>query len=278
MTALPFPYHRLPDRSAIALIGEPAPAFLQGLVTADVQDLEAGQNRYGALLTPQGKILFDFFMLRTAEGFLIDCAASQRDELVKRLNFYRLRTKVTVAPLDDFGIGASPHSVAGVDCHADPRISDLGFRIIGPADALPAGDPSEYRRFRFQLGIADTAEIGSGNLFPHEANLDQLAGVSFTKGCYVGQEVVSRMEHRGTARSRVCPVRLTGSGASAGEEIKAGDRTIGTLLAREGEDGLALIRLDRLEEAVAAGDELLTHADRVHVRKPAWAKFAVAGA
>jgi folate-binding protein YgfZ len=143
---------------------------------------------------------------------------------------------------------------------------------------LPDTESQDYRLHRISIGIADTAEIGSSELFPHEANLDQLNGVSFSKGCYVGQEVVSRMEHRGTARSRICPVHFSRPEAEAGAAIKAGEKVVGTVLATQGADGLALIRLDRLEEAVSAGDELLTHADSVHVRKPAWAKFAVAGA
>jgi hypothetical protein len=268
MTAPPFPFHRLSDRAVLAVSGADAPGFLQGLVTADVRGLAAGEARYGALLTPQGKILFDFFIVGDNDGFLIDCARDQREALSQRLGFYRLRAKVAIVARDDLAVAASPTPQAAAACYRDPRHADLGYRLLVDAGQAPAADGSEYRRLRLALGIADSAEIGSGQLYPHEANLDRIGGVSFNKGCYVGQEVVSRMEHRGTARSRVCAVVLSQGSATPGSDILAGGKPVGALIAVDGLDGLALIRLDRATEAATAGQPLLTDGATVHVRQP----------
>lgn len=276
MQTLPFPLQKLPDRTAIGVEGPDAAVFLQGLVTADVARLEPGDASYAALLQPQGKILFDFFVLRTPEGFLIDCAAAQREDLIKRLGFYRLRAKVTiVARDDDIGIAYAEPSEALR--YRDPRSPLLGWRIFAPAGTLSVKDGATYRGASLRLGIAGTVDIGSGELFPHEANLDQLGAVSFGKGCFIGQEVVSRMEHRGTARSRLLPVRVAGA-ATVGAELMGGGKTVGTIVGAQGADGLALIRLDRLKDAHEAGVPLLTEGRAVQVIKPNWAKFDVAGA
>ncbi len=278
MTAPPFSLHRLPDRSIIAIEGAEAEGFLQGLVTADVTGLQPGEARYGALLTPQGKILFDFFMVRTAAGFLVDCGAEQRDELIKRLAFYRLRAKLAITARDDLSAGVSQGAPAAPLHYADPRYPGLGYRVIAPTGEIKQLDGTDYRTARIAAGIADSAEIGSGQMFPHEANFDQLNGVNFSKGCYVGQEVVSRMEHRATARSRICPVAFDAMPAEGNGEIVAGGKPVGTLLAVDGLQGLALVRLDRVADAVSANLELLTGDVRVHVKKPPWAEFDIAGA
>src|SRR5205814_1073703 len=153
------------------------------------------------------KILHDFLLYRETGGYLIDCAASQRDALLKRLGFYKLRAKVEIAPRGELSIAVSGAPIGRG--YADPRTIRLGYRTFFAPDSASAD--GDYHVRRVAEGIADSdADIGSGELFPHEANLDQLGGVSFTKGCYVGQEVVSRMEHRGTARSRILPVVLSG--------------------------------------------------------------------
>jgi hypothetical protein len=277
MTGLPYPFGRLNDRAVLAVTGEDATNFLHGLLTADVRDLRPGEARYGALLTAQGKIMFDLFVIKTEEGFLLDCEASRRDEIAKQLNFYKLRAKVTITSRDDLAVGASSDKPPAPLSFADPRHAGLGWRALAPQTEIPAGDGSGHRLARFALGIADSAEIGSSIHYPHEANFDQLHGVSFSKGCFVGQEVVSRMEHRGSAKSRICPVEIDGDDLGPSLDIKAGDKTVGTLLSREGNRGLALIRLDRLGEAVASGEPLLTGMAKIRVLKPSWAEFEVAG-
>jgi folate-binding protein YgfZ len=279
MQVLPFPLHKRPERSAISVSGPDAPAFLQGLLTADVDALGRGQAAYAALLQPQGKILFDFFVFNAGERYLIDCSAAQKPDFLKRLMFYKLRARVEISDLADHEVGVSFVQPTEGHDFVDPRSPLLGCRVIAPKGKLPSPDGNRYRFGRIRLGIADSDEdIGSGRLFPHEANLDQLGGVSFTKGCFVGQEVVSRMEHRGTARNRIVPVSIAGEAPPKGMEVKAGDTVIGTLLSTDGQDALALLRLDRLKEAAMSGRALLTEGRSVRVRKPQWAKFEVATA
>jgi folate-binding protein YgfZ len=227
----------LPGRSVLGVTGADAVGFLQGLVTSDVESLAPGAAGYAALLTPQGK----------------------------------LRAKVAVAARDDLKVVVADEPAAGL--FADPRMAALGFRGYVAGDYPEA---SAYEARRIGLGIADSeADIGSGELFPHEANLDQLNGLSFTKGCYVGQEVVSRMEHRGTARSRILPLRLDGTAPAKGTPILAGAKQIGTILSCAGDHALGLVRLDRLADAAQAGDRLLTDSVPVHVIKPAFARFDI---
>lgn len=259
------------ERAVLGLDGAEAENFLHNLVTADILGLTAGEARYAALLTPQGKILFDFFVVKTAEGYLLDCAASQLAELTKRLMFYRLRAKITISERKDLDVGVSPERPQGMTAYADPRTSLIGWRVIAAKGALPMG--TGYDAVRIALGLADSdGDIGSGELFPHEANFDQMGAVSFSKGCYIGQEVVSRMEHRATARSRILPVTFDGAAPSRGAAVKSGDRIIGSVLSSAGNTALALLRLDRLAETT---QPLLTDAVRLHVYKPAWIKYDV---
>ena len=260
-----------PERAVLSLAGPEAESFLHNLVTTDMLDLAEGEARYGGLLTPQGKILFDFFMLKTAEGYLLDCAASQRGDLMKRLTFYRLRAKVTFTERDDLEVGVAAAQPAGAMAYADPRTALIGWRLIAAKGTLPPG--SGYDEARIALGLADTdGDIGSGLLFPHEANFDQCGAVSFTKGCYIGQEVVSRMEHRATARSRILPVQFDGAAALRDAAIKSGEKIIGSVLSSAGNMGLALLRLDRLGEAE---EPLLTEGVRTTVQTPPWIKYGI---
>ena len=259
------------DRAILGLEGAETGNFLHNLVTADILGLAEGEARYGALLTPQGKILFDFFVVKTVEGYLLDCAASQLEELTKRLMFYRLRAKIAITERKDLEVGVSPEKPPGLMAYADPRTSLIGWRVIGEKDKLPTG--TGYDSSRIALGLADSdGDIGSGELFPHEANFDQMGAVSFTKGCYIGQEVVSRMEHRATARSRILPVTFDGAAPPRGTAIKSADKIIGSVLSSAGNAALALLRLDRMAEAT---QPLLTDAARVRVHKPAWVKYDV---
>jgi folate-binding protein YgfZ len=259
------------ERAVLGLEGAEAENFLHNMVTADILGLAEGAARYAALLTPQGKILFDFFVVKTAEGYLLDCAASQLEELAKRLMFYRLRAKITIAERKDLEVGVSPAKPEATIAYIDPRTDLIGWRVIAEKGKLPTG--TDYDLARIALGLADSdGDIGSGELFPHEADLDQMGAVSFSKGCYIGQEVVSRMEHRATARSRILPVTFEGAAPPRGAAIKSADRVIGSVLSSAGNAALALLRLDRMAEAT---QPLLTDAVRVRVHKPAWIKYDV---
>ena len=272
----------LPDRAVVEIKGEGTLAFLQDLVTANVATLKPGEAAHSALLAPQGKILFDFFILATADGVLIDCAADNEASLVQKLTLYRLRRALSIEPLDELAVaavwgGEHEHMVADGHVFADPRNDDLGARVIAPTkaiDAISNQPPETYRHHRYKLGIGDAAEIGSGNLFPHEACYDQFSSVDFSKGCYVGQEVVSRMQHRGTARSRLVPVDGSAALPAPGSKITVDDRQVGTILGSQDSHGLALIRLDRAAKATQAGKVLSVDGQEITMHKPAWANWA----
>ena len=271
MQSLEFSEGVLPDRAVVKIAGPEAQGFLHNLLTADIERLQPGEAAYAALLSPQGKMLFEFFVLNDGTGFFLDCAASQKAELLKRLGFYRLRAKLALSDVGDMEVAVSPHEPKQALRYADPRTRDLGWRMIVKESSLPKADG--YHAARIRLGLADSdADLGSGEFFPHEANLDQLGGVSFEKGCYVGQEVVSRMEHRGTARSRILPVRFDAEAPPKGSEIKGGEKVIGKVLSSVGEDALALIRIDRLAEAA---DALMAGGQALRVRKPSWVRYEV---
>jgi len=255
----------LEDRGVIRVSGEEASKFLQGLLTNDVERLEAGEARYAALLSPQGKILFDMLVVRipaeNGAAYLIDCAAAQAADLARRLSFYKLRAKVAVVDESaDHGViagwGEEPQNVAGGVVYRDPR-APLGWRAILPRDqavAVGAGHVHEYERLRIALAVPKGGvDFAYGDAFPHDANLDSLSGVDFDKGCYVGQEVVSRMKHRGMARKRVARVKVTADAPPPGTPVLDGQLTIGTLGSSSGREALALLRLDRVEDAKAAG-------------------------
>lgn len=253
----------LPDRALLLVTGEHVLAFLQGLVTCDVAALSPGHWAYGALLSPQGKILHEVFIIHDGTQVWIDCVAAEREALFRKLILYRLRSKISIATPDDVAVAVGQGGLIAGD---DPRNDSLGQRAV--VRSGPAGDASNYHVHRIALGIADgAADIGSDHMFPHEANFDLLHGVSFTKGCYVGQEVVSRMQHRGTARNRILPVTAEDTLPAMGSEVRSGDKLTGILLSSAGSFGLALIRLDRLAES---SQPLLSETVRLHVHKPDW--------
>ena len=258
----------LEDRGVISVSGEDATSFLQGLLTNDVERLGPSEARYGALLTPQGKILFDMIVVRAASSeessYLIDCTATQAADLAKRLGFYKLRAKVVVADVSaDRAVaafwGAEPASVEGL-LYADPRDPRLGWRAILPrpiAAAVGTEHVGEYEGLRIAVGAPKGGlDFAYADAFPHDANFDLLHGVDFDKGCYVGQEVVSRMKHRGTARKRVARVKLAGPAPAPGTPVMDRELAVGALGSSSGREALALLRLDRAEEAMAAGRTL----------------------
>ena len=253
-TLNPQPVETLGDRAVIELRGDGVLAFLHNVLTCSVENLNQHESAYGALLSPQGKILHDVFIHLAAENLFLDCDAGQREALIGKLKLYRLRAKFEILPREDL------HVEVGGDGTTDPRHADLGARAIAVGSG--SGEAAQYHARRFALGIADSAEIGSGKLFPHEANFDLLHAVDFTKGCYIGQEVVSRMQHRGTARSRILPMTLEIPQPT--DEIRCGEVLLGEVLGRSGKQALALIRLDRL--AVQGAPE------GVAINQPEWMK------
>jgi folate-binding protein YgfZ len=280
----------LADRAALRVHGPDAAKLLQGLITNDIDKTRDGAAVHAGLLTPQGKILFDFFVVPAGEeGFLLEVAAGQVPHLMQRIVFYKLRAQAEAAeaPYSVAAVwGARPATLPpGAILYADPRLLALGYRVLLPAStslaALGCAEASEaeYHALRIRLGVPQGGlDYIYGDAFPHEALFDQLHGVDFKKGCYVGQEVVSRMEHRGTARKRVVAVEGTAALPSPGTSIEAGATALGTLGSVSGSHGLALLRLDRAEEALKAGIPLRAGAVTVTLDRPAWARFLAAQA
>ena len=254
----------LADRGVVEVAGADATQFLHGLVTNDVQRLGRGEARFCALLAPQGKILFDFLLFVVGEGegrrYLLDCPKALESDLIKRLSLYRLRSMVTIASLSDqlavFALTEAPQAgSAALVVAPDPRAETLGFRAIAPRDSLEAGaERADYDARRVAAGVPEGGvDFSYGEAFPHEVNMDLLAGVDFKKGCFVGQEVVARTQHRGLARRRITRYRAVGGAPEPGTPVKAGEMDLGVTGSRQGELGLAMIRLDRLEDALRAG-------------------------
>ena len=270
----------LADRSVISVTGPESRAFLQGLVSNDMADCAPGCAIYAALLTPQGKILFDFFVADAGNSFLIDCAAAREAELLKRLALYRLRSKVEIASRPDLAVAAAWNggvldSEAGaLSVYPDPRRAALGSRLIGPrseleraASGVSAGD---YHARRLELGIPDSADLPPDSVFALDAGLEELHGVSFKKGCYVGQEVTARMKHRATARRRFVIADTVGQLPAPGTPVVAAQRELGTLATGKNGRALALVRLDRLNEAEEMGYPIMATGQKFHLRRPLW--------
>lgn len=281
----------LSDRGVVKVVGDDARRFLNGLVTGDMAKVAAGAPRFAALLTPQGKIIVDFIIAEApAEdggGFFLDCPRALAPTLVEKLNFYKLRAKVICEDLSEvLGVMAVWGGVADSEyglSYPDPRLPALGSRIMLPPHlaaeaAADIGadltDADTYEAHRIALGVPRGGiDFAYGDTFPHEADMDQLNGVDFDKGCYVGQEVVSRVEHRASARSRVVPIAYDEFAPISGLPVMAGDKQVGTLGSTAKGRGLALMRLDRIEDALAAKTSLEAGGVAIRAVKPSWAKF-----
>ena len=282
----------LADRGVVRISGEDARAFLQGIVTADMDGVAEGRSRFAALLSPQGKILFDFHVHAAPGGeLLLDAPRALAGDLTRRLGFYRLRAKVACEDASDaLAVVAAweaevPAGLAAVAA-PDPRLAELGARLVVPAHeaarvvaALGEAGADEYQARRIALGVPEGGrDFAYGDAFPHEACMDALHGVDFGKGCFVGQEVVSRMEHRGTARTRIVPVAYAGEAPEAGAEVRAGERVVGRTGSAAAGRGLAALRLDRVAEALAEGLTLAAGGVALSPVQPRWAPFRVPGA
>lgn len=257
----------LADRGVVEVAGADTVKFLHGLLTNDVKSLQPGEARYAALLTPQGKIIADFiaFAVQTENGtaILLDCPGALTPDLLRRLTMYKLRADIAITDRSgEFASLAFPDATEKPDIEAaalapDPRSPSLGWRALATREAAAktaAATSEAYDARRIAAGVpAGGLDFVYGDAFPHEANMDRLAGVDFKKGCFVGQEVVSRMKHRGPVRKRVTPFHAEGPAPAPGTPVIAGEVEIGVTGSSSGEGGLALIRLDKLEDAKAAG-------------------------
>jgi hypothetical protein len=294
-------YALLEERGLLAVSGPDASAFLQGLITNDVDKVTPERAIYAALLTPQGKFLYDFFVAELGGRLVLDCEGARLAELERRLTLYRLRADVV---LEDLGpgwrvaalIGAGALRPLGLEpepgqaialghgiAFTDPRLAAIGGRAILPSESAPAtlegqglarAEAADYDRARLAAGLPD----GSRDMIVEKATLlesgfDELAGVDFKKGCFVGQELTARVKYRGLVRKRLMPVAVEGPLPAPGTPIMAGERRAGEL--RSGRDGaaIALLRLDEVERAKESGVALTAGEARVSPLKPDWASY-----
>ncbi|MEL6818303.1 MAG: folate-binding protein YgfZ [Pseudomonadota bacterium] len=252
----------LPDRSLIAVSGADAEHLLQNVVTCNLEDLQEGIARPGALLTPQGKILFDFLISRTDDtGFIIDIRADQVDPFTKRMILYKLRSDMTLTVISGRHVAVSFNdgSSAPPNAKKDERFKKQTVsRLVVDSPFNETGeDRSAWDALRIEHGVAEGGtDFDLGDAFPHDVSLDQNSGVDFKKGCYVGQEVVSRMQHRGTARRRVMVAHATDQLPASGSEVTANGKPAATLGTVVGNRSLMIGRLDRVQEALKEGTPL----------------------
>jgi folate-binding protein YgfZ len=259
----------LAQKSWIAVTGPDAADFLQGLITTDIDGLEAGRAAPGALLTPQGKIMFFFMVSRVSHGFAIEIDGDQADAFAKRLTMYKLRAKVEIARQPETGATVIWDETAPEGAARDVRFAAAGIDLY----RLPGGSGTAegYDALRATAGVPEAGQdFALQDAFPHDILLDKSGGVSFRKGCYVGQEVVSRMQHRSTARRRLVTISAGTALPASGTGISAGGKTIGTLGTVSGQTGLAVIRIDRAGAARAAGTPILAGETPVAVALPHW--------
>jgi hypothetical protein len=252
----------LSDRAVIEMTGPDAAAFLQGLITNDVTKAANGRAVYAALLTPQGKIITDFLVAPIDGGFLLDCAKAAAADLAARLKKYKLRAKVTITERPDLSAVASPIPIEGGI--ADPRLAALGFRAY-QANPTASDNATAYHAHRIAQGVPDSRDIAPETHFPLDCNFEELHGVDFDKGCYVGQELTARMKHRATARRRILRVSAP-TLPPPGAPITLGATEIGEMMGSLNGHGLAIIRLDRLGEAT----EATAGGTTVHISRPAY--------
>ncbi|GJM03578.1 MAG: folate-binding protein [Rhodomicrobium sp.] len=280
----------LVDRGLIRVTGEEASPFLQSLVTNDVTKAEADKAVFAGLLTPQGKINYEFFIVPVEGGYLLETGRGCADDLVKKLKLYKMRADVRIDNLSDetmtFWLASAPETTEGLfACYRDPRYEKMGYRIAVTLEGMKAFcssfDACEidyYHLTRLQYAVPEGGyDYAFGDTFPHEAGYDLLNGVDFSKGCYVGQEVVSRMQHRGTARRRVVLVSSLSDQAlpEAGSEIRTETSLMGPLGSSLKGQGIALVRLDRASKAMASGNVMKAGDVPVTLTVPPWANYSL---
>lgn len=285
-------YCHLPTRRLLALQGPDRVDFLQGLLTNDVRKISASQWLYAALLTPQGKFLHDVFATVSGEIICIDIDQAGLEDFIKRLMLYKLRSKVAIEVLPpQQGIVAlwqgSPDAAPSpsLQAFADPRFPALGWRMMGEVDDLKSrceqqayklAPPDEYDAWRLSLGVPEGArDLKMEKSFPLDFGLDEINAVDFAKGCYVGQEVTARMKYRAERKKSLWKVMAAKPLPAAGTAILAAGEEIGELRSSQGQQGLALLRLDMLQKAQAENKALQADGIALEISSPAWRKNSI---
>jgi folate-binding protein YgfZ len=277
------PTAHLDDRAVVRIAGPEAATFLQNVVTLDVPAVDSHGSGYGALLTPQGKVLWDFLLHRLDDGYAADVRAEEAEAFAKRLSLYKLRAKVEIGLAPELaafaawgdGSAPSPSPQGGGEPPADPRLPELGRRWVAPTDSVQTdATAADWHRHRIALSVPEGGvDFAFGDAFPFDAAMDSLHGVAFDKGCFIGQEVVSRMRHRGTARRRVVAIAAETALPDPGADIVAGERPLGRLGSSADGHAIGLVRLDRLRAALDAGEAVQAGSEAVTVALPAWATY-----
>lgn len=283
---------KLESRALIHLGGADAETLMQGLITFDMDRLKTYGGGFGALLTPQGKVMFDFFVLPFEGGFLLDTHGDVGADLLKRMTMYKLRADVQ---LKDMSEELSVVSVMGTSdamslsnklgaCIADPRHIGLGYRLYVPfaetdsmIDEMGAilSEQVVYTAKRIELAVPEAPmDYAYGEVFPHDINLDQINAIGFDKGCFVGQEVVSRVKHRGSARKRIVMVSSAEMLPEPGTDIQSEKKSIGRLGSVDNHNGLALVRLDKVNDALESGHFINAGSARLTPALPEWVSFS----
>ena len=294
-------YALLDDRGVLEVSGADCRAFLQGLVSNDVQKLGPQRALYAAFLTPQGKYLHDFFLVELGEVILLEGERARLPDLLRRLSMFKLRAKVALADASEkftvvaaFGgdagtrlglpadLGAAAPFGGGI-AYIDPRLAELGARLILPRTAgigaledagLARAEPADYDRLRLSLGVPDgSRDLPVERAILLEAGFDELNGVDWDKGCYMGQELTARTKYRALIRKRLMPVTVDGPLPESGTVVKLGDQEAGEIRSGRGDQALALLRLEAVREAAKSGAPLIAGATRVTPTKPNWARF-----
>lgn len=283
-------YIPLPDRGLIHITGPDARDFLQGLVSQDMHRVDGERAVYSAFLSPQGKFLYDFFVCELNDGLLIDCEGARRSDFFKRLSMYKLRSAVELTDVTadyqvyglldalDFSERGQAKALGDGVVYADPRLLDMGCRAVLPAGTitpledteLSEGAFDQYEHHRIALGLADgSRDMAVDKALLLENGFEELDGVSFTKGCFMGQELTARTRYRGLVKKRLLPVRIDGPAPEKDALLYAGDSEAGEMRTSSGDLGLALVRLNQLDDGVAftAGETTL----RPYV--PDWVRF-----
>lgn len=259
------------DRSLIRVSGTGATDFLQNLITPDLDSLPDGEARAAALLTPQGKIMFEFLIWRSDDGYVLETGSDQQDHLLRRLTMYKLRAPVQLTADEQPGVSVYWDETAPAGAVKDSRFSKAGVDLYRMPGTSSAQDASSYHQLRVAHGIVVAGlDYQLQDAFPHDVLMDVNEGVSFRKGCFVGQEVVSRMKHRGTARRRVVTVTADTDLPDSGTEILAAGKPLGVLGTVCGKQGLAIIRTDRAADAMASGADITAGSATVTVALPGW--------
>eukprot|EP01037_Dinobryon_pediforme_P012391 gene12391-12477_t len=261
---------KLAERGVVEVTGEDRVAFLQGLVSNDVTLAAPGHAVWAAYLTPQGKWLADFFIFANGERLLLDCESAHVAMLTKTLGRYRLRSKVQLRDAsEDFTVhvawGERPDAAIMA---ADPRLPEAGWRVLATAPLADTADVADWHAHRMALGLPDgSRDLESDKTVLLEAGFDELHGVSWSKGCYMGQELTARTKYRGLLKRRLVPVRAEGALPAPGTPITRDGTEVGTMRSGVGTLAMALLRLDAMEAALHCGPVAITPLP------PAWMKL-----